>query len=413
VVPVVLLAAAVVPTFSHDIAPILYRHCASCHRPSGVAPFSLVTYEDAAKRAALIARVTERRIMPPWLPTAPRFAHELKLTSNEIATIGKWAAVGAPEGNRGSAPKPPEFSGAWVLGTPDLETGMPTEFDIPAEGPDLYQCLVIPAPSLRDRWVRALDIRPGNPRVVHHVILFQDTTRTARRRDQGSGYSCFGTPGFLPARGLGGWTPGALPFSAPEGSPTLLHGNADLVLQIHYHPTGKPEKDRTRVALYFTGQPPVRRLMDIPLGSTRIDIPAGDSAYKVTDHFTIPVDVEVIGIIPHAHYICRSMTAVAILPNGTRRTLLEIPEWNFNWQQQYRYAAPFRLPADTRLEMEFVYDNSAANPRNPNHPPARVVYGPSTTDEMAGLHLEVTPVNPEDAEELSLTIAGRMNRPRR
>ena len=391
----------------------MYRNCVVCHRPEGVAPFSLLTYADAAKRARLIAEVTARRYMPPWLPAAPRFAHELKLTDAEIATIGKWAAAGAPEGDRRATPHPPEFAGAWSLGPPDLEAKVPVPFQVPAEGPDLYQCLVIPAPYPRDRWVRALDIRPGNAKVVHHVILFQDMTRTARRRDQGAGYPCVGTPGFLPARGLGGWTPGALPAKAPEGIPTLLHGNADLVLQIHYHPTGKPETDQTRVALYFTDRQPVRRMMDIPLVSTHIDIPAGDTDYKVNDHFTIPVDVDVIGVIPHAHYICKSMTVTAILPDGKRRTLLYIPQWNFNWQQQYRYPVPLRLPADTRLEMEFIYDNSGANPRNPNHPPARVTYGPSTTDEMAGVHLEVTAVDPSDEEELSLTIAGRMNRPRR
>ena len=241
--------------------------------------------------------------------------------------------------------------------------------------------------------MRAIDVRPGNAKVVHHVIVFQDTTRTARKRDTGAGYSCFGTPGFLPARGLGGWTPGALPFRMPEDIPTLFHGGGDLVLQIHYHPTGKPETDRTRLALYFTPNAPARRLMDMPLGSNRIDIPAGDAAFKVTDHFTVPVDVDAIGIIPHAHYVCKTMYAYAVLPDGTRRTLLRIPDWNFNWQRQYRYAAPIRLPADTRIEMEFTYDNSAANPRNPNHAAAADHLG--TRDHRRdGRHciIEVMPV---------------------
>ena len=287
---------------------------------------------------------------------------------------------------------------------------MPTPFNVPADGPDLYQCFVIPAPAPNDHWVRAIDIRPGNAKVVHHVIVFQDTTRSARKRDTGGGYPCFGTPGFLPARGLGGWTPGALPFRMPDDIPSLFHGTADLVLQIHYHPTGKPETDRTRLALYFAAQPPARRLMDVPLGSNRIDIPPGDAAFKVTDHFTVPVDVDAIGIIPHAHYVCKTMYAYAVLPDGTRRTLLRIPDWNFNWQRQYRYAAPIRLPADTRIEMEFTYDNSAANPRNPNHPPARITWGPATTDEMAGLHVEVVPVHADDADELSQALWGKMMR---
>ena len=404
------LAFLAAPTFSHDVAPILYSHCASCHRPAGVAPFALLTYDDARKRAGLIATVTAKRYMPPWLPSAPHFLHEMKLGDAEIATLARWAELGAPEGDPAAAPRPPAANGGWTLGPPSLEAAMHAPADIPAEGLDQYRCFVIPAPLPRDRWVRALDIRPGNAKVVHHVILFQDISGTARQRDAGSGYPCFGTPGFLPARGLGGWTPGAQPARMPDDIPELLHANADLVLQIHYHPTGKPETDRTSLALYFTDQKPKRRLMDIPLGSNRIDIPPGERAYQVTDHFTVPVDVDAIGIIPHAHYVCKSMYGYAVLPDGTKRTLIRIPDWNFNWQQQYRYATPVRLPADTRVEMEFIYDNSAQNPNNPNQPPKRVTWGPGTTDEMAGLHIEVTPVDPDDAEELSQALWGKMVR---
>ena len=242
--------------------------------------------------------------------------------------------------------------------------------------------------------------------------VFQDTTGTARKRDTGDGYPCFGTPGFLPARGLGGWTPGGLPFRPPEGIPVLLNGSADLVLQVHYHPTGTAETDRTRLALYFTGQKPTRRMMDIPLGSNRIDIPAGERAYRVTDHFTVPVDVDALAITPHAHYLCKEMLAYAVLPNGGRKTLLRIPDWNFDWQQQYSYAAPMRLPAGSRIEMEFTYDNSARNLRNPHRPPQRVTWGPGSADEMAGLHLEVAPADEDDADELSQALWGKMMRQR-
>jgi cytochrome c553 len=230
-------AAAGAPTFSQNVAPLLYRRCASCHHEGGVAPFPLLTYADTAKRAQLIATVTAKRYMPPWLPSAPRFQHDPRLTENEIAMLAAWAAAGAPQGNPKLTPAPPVFADGWTLGAPDLQAQMPASFEVPAEGPDLYQCFAIPAPSPRSRYVRALDIRPGNARVVHHVILFQDTTGTARKRDTGSGYPCFGTPGFLPARGLGGWTPGSQPAVNPDDIPELLHGNADLVLQIHYHPT--------------------------------------------------------------------------------------------------------------------------------------------------------------------------------
>jgi hypothetical protein len=403
-------AFAAGPTFSQDVAPVLYRECVSCHHPGGVAPFSLITWQDAAKRAKLIATVTARRYMPPWLPSEPHFQHERRLTAVEISTLARWAEAGAPEGERRSTPAPPRFPEGWQLGKPDLEAEMRAAFDVPAEGQDQYRCFAIPVAPGRDRWVNALDVRPGNPKVVHHVIVFQDTTGTARKRDTGGGYSCFGTPGFLPARGLGGWTPGSMPFHTPEGIPELLHAGADLVLQVHYHPDGKPETDRTRLALYFTDQKPRRRAMDIPLGSNRIDIPPGTRNYKVTDHFTLPVDVDALAINPHAHYVCTEMYGYAVLPDGTRRTLIRIPAWNFNWQQQYTYAAPIRLPEGTRVEMEFTYDNSKANPRNPNHPPKRVVYGPGGTDEMAGLHIEVTPVEESGADELSEALWGKMMR---
>jgi len=397
-------------TFARDVAPILYRHCAPCHHAGAVAPFPLITYQDVAKRAQLVATVTASRYMPPWLPAAPHFQNERRLTEAEIDIIRHWAVAGAPQGDPSEAPAVPQFTTGWPLGAPGLEAEMRTSFSVPAEGPDLYQCFVIPLDSASERYVKTVDIRPGNSAVVHHALLFQDISREARRRDTGSGYPCFGTPGFLPARGLGGWTPGKQPVPAPPGMAETLYPHADLVLQVHYHPTGKPETDRTRVALYFTPDKPRRHLIDVGLESNRIDIPPGDARYRVTDHFTFPVAVDVIGIIPHAHYICKDMRGYAILPGGTRRTLIHIPQWNFNWQDQYRYVMPIRLPADTRVEMEFTYDNSEANPLNPNHPPKRVVYGPSTTDEMAGLHLEVVPVAESDAEELGQALWGKMMR---
>ncbi len=404
------LAPLPAPTFAHDIAPILYINCVACHRPAGVAPFSLLTYQDTAKRAQLIASVTAKRYMPPWLPSEPRFQHERKLTPEEIATLARWAEAGAPPGDLAVAPPAPRFPDGWQLGKPDLEAEVRSPYQIAADGPDLYQCFDIPAPSAQSHYVRAIDIRPGNPKVVHHAILFEDTSGTARQRDTGSGYPCFGTPGFLPARGLGGWTPGSVPFQTPADIPELLSGGADLVLQIHYHPDGKPETDRTRVGIYFTTRKPTRRAFDIPLGSNRIDIAAGDRAYKVTDHFTIPVAVDAIGINPHAHYVCKEMYGYAVLPDGSRRTLIRIPEWNFDWQQQYTYAAPIRLPAETRVEMEFTYDNSDANPRNPNHPAKRVTWGPGSADEMAGLHISVVPVKASDAQELTDSLWGKMMR---
>jgi hypothetical protein len=404
-------------TFSHDVAPILYRHCVACHHPGAVAPFSLVTYSDAARRAALIAAVTAKRYMPPWLPDAPHLTGERRLGEAEISVLRRWAEAAAngmpPEGSPAETPPEPRFTEGWALGPPGLEAEMPQPFNVPADGPDLYRCFAIPLPFHPQRYIKAIEIRPGNPGVVHHALLFQEVAgpgSAARQRDTGSGYECFGTPGFLPVRGLGGWTPGSGATTMLPGMAETLYETSSLVIQVHYHPTGKPETDRTRVALYFTDEKPRRHLRDIGLTSNRIDIPPGQRDYKVTDHFTVPVDVDAVGIIPHAHYICRDMLGYAVLPDGKRRTLLQIPDWNFNWQEQYRYPVPIRLPAGTRIEMEFTYDNSDANPRNPNHPPQRVTYGPASTDEMAGLHLQAVPVRESDLEELDQALWGKMMR---
>lgn len=397
-------------TFARDVAPILHRHCAECHRPGDVGPFPLLTFEDARRRAGVIAQVTAQRYMPPWKPAAGygNFRGERGLTEREIEAIRRWAEGGAPEGNPQDLPAPPRFPEGWRLGPPDLVVRMESPFAVAAEGDDVYQCFVLPLGLDRERYVRGIEFQPGNRRLVHHAILFADAAGVARRR--GATYPCFGAPGFLPARGLGGWSPGMPPITMPEGAELTLAKGADLVLQLHFHPTGRPETEQSSVALYLGDKPPIRRLVDIPLGSNRIDIPAGERAYVVRDHFTVPVEVEAVGIIPHAHYVCKDMKGYAVLPDGTRRTLLWIPDWDFAWQDQYRYETPVRLPAGTRLEMEFTYDNSADNPRNPNHPPRRVVWGPDSTDEMAGLHVQVIPVRREDLEELNQALWGKMMR---
>jgi hypothetical protein len=397
-------------TFSHDVSPILYKHCANCHRPGEVAPFPLLTYADAAKRAALIARVTASRYMPPWQPV-PGYGHfqgERHLSDADIAILRKWAAAGAPEGDPAQTPPAPHFPKTWLLGTPDLTVRLPHPYAVPAEGPDQYECFVIPLNLTKDMYVRALEFRPQNRRVVHHALFFLDAGHIARQN--GESYSCFGTPGFLPSGSLGGWTPGTQAVRIQDGLQMILRKGSDLVLQIHYHPTGKPETDQSELGLYFTPKPPAKWMADIALVSHQIDIPPGDRAYKVRDHFTTPVAVDAIGIIPHAHHVCRDMKGWAILPNGRKVWLLWIRDWNFAWQEHYRYATPVRLPAGTRLEMEFTYDNSADNPHNPNHPSKRVVWGPGSKDEMAGLHVQVVPVNMADWHELGQALWGKVMR---
>jgi mono/diheme cytochrome c family protein len=398
------------PTFTRDVAPILYQHCAVCHHPGEVAPFPLLAYQDAAKRAKLIATVTASRYMPPWQPE-PGYGHfqgERHLRDADISTLRRWADAGAPQGDPAQMPPAPHFSEGWQLGTPDMTIRMPKPFPIAADGPDQYMCFDIPLHLTADKYVRALEFRPEARSVVHHALFLLDSGHIGRQL--GASYACFGTPGFLPSGALGGWTPGMQPARMPDGLQFIMRKGSDLVMQIHYHPTGKPETDQSTLGLYFTDKPPSKWVADIPLGSHQIDIPAGERAYKVRDHFTTPVDVEAVAIIPHAHYICKEMQGWAILPDGRKEWLIRIRDWNFNWQEQYRYATPMKLPADTRLEMEFTYDNSDANPHNPNHPAQRVVWGPDTTDEMAGLHVQVVPEDMDDWHELGQALWGKFMR---
>jgi mono/diheme cytochrome c family protein len=386
-------AGAATPTFNHDIAPILYQNCAGCHRPGQVAPFSLLTYQDAAKRAGQIAAVTASRYMPPWKaePGYGHFQDERRLTDPQLALIRDWAKGGAPEGDARQRPAVPEFASGWLAGKPDAEITVPKPFEIAADGRDVFQCFVVPLAFDAERYVKTVEFHPGNPKVVHHALFFLDMTGEARRLDaasNGNGYPCFGGPRIVPPGGLGGWTPGATPQPLPAGMGYVIEKGADLVVQIHYHPDGKPETDQSALGLTFTEQSH-KGLTNMLVGPRRIDLPAGDSHREITDFGVVPSDVELIGITPHAHLLCKEMKVDAQFPDGKSATLIWIKDWDFNWQGQYRYASPIPLPKGTRIEMRYVYDNSEANPHNPSHPPKAVKFGEQTTDEMGFVFLQV------------------------
>jgi mono/diheme cytochrome c family protein len=394
------------PTFSRDIAPVLYKNCATCHRPGEVAPFSLLTYEDAAKRARLIAAVTASRVMPPWKPEPGHgsFVNERRLSDAEIETIRRWADAGAPRGEEKDAPPVPKFADGWQTGQPDQIVTMALPYDVPADGPDQFRCFVLPLDLKEDVNVSGFEFRPGNRRVVHHAIVFIDTSGAARRlaeRAGGGGYRCVGGPGFPASGALGGWAPGADPrYEEPETAMPLPR-NADLVVQIHYHPSGKPEQDRSTLGLHYSGAPTKGRVGMILL-NRRIYIEPGNANYVVKASVTVPQDADLVGITPHAHYLAKDMKVDAFLPDGTKAPLIWIRDWDFNWQGQYRYAKPMRLPKGTRIDMEYVYDNSAANPRNPANPPVRVTWGEETNDEMAIAFLELVLPSPKDVPAFRL-----------
>jgi hypothetical protein len=387
-------------TFARHIAPILWRNCAGCHRPGEVAPFALLSYRDAAKRAEFLREVTTARTMPPWraVPGFGIFRDALHLTDRELALISAWADAGAPEGDPADLPPPPRFPDGWQLGAPDLVYTMPGEVAIPASGEELYRSFAIPLPADREHLVSAFEFRPGNRRVVHHAKLFVDESGESRRRDEaelGPGFASVGSAD-LGRSAIWEWTPGTSPHTLPEGVARVLKPGSDLVLFVHYHPTGKPEVDRSSFGIMLSRTPPTRLVAGIPMGTSQIDIPPGASRHRVTVTAVLPADAHAHVVMPHAHYLLREMTLRATRPDGIVQYLLRIEDWDLNWQGQFSFARPVALSEGTRLDLVAYYDNSADNPRNPSSPPRRVVFGPASTDEMLGCHVLVTPDRPED-----------------
>ncbi len=292
---------------------------------------------------------------------------------------------------RSSGLRVPQFASGWLSGKPDAELTMAKPFEVPADGRDVFQCFVVPLNFGGARSVKTVEFHPGNPKVVHHALFFLDMSGEARRLNEasgGNGYSCFGGPRIVPSGGLGGWAPGATPAPLPAGMGYAIEPNADLVIQIHYHPDGKAETDQSSLGLTFTGESP-KGLTNMIVGPRRIDLPAGDANRVITDSGVVPQDVELIGITPHAHLLCKEMKVDAHFPDGRDETLIWIKDWDFNWQGTYRYQAPIKLPKGTRIDMRYVYDNSAANPHNPSQPPKAVKFGEQTTDEMGFVFLQV------------------------
>ncbi len=399
-------------TFNRDIAPIVYKACAPCHQPDGPAPFSLITYDEVRRHAAQIAAVTASRYMPPWKPEPGfgDFSGERRLSNAQVEVIARWVADGRLEGQRSDLPVAPHGSSGWQLGAPDLVVTLP-EYTLRADGADLFRNFVVAVPGSGARYVRGMEFRPGS-RAVHHANIRVDATPASRRLDDADP-----EPGYegmilhsadYPDGHFLGWTPGQAPPLAADDLSWRLDAGDDLVVQVHLQPTGKLERVRPSIGLYFTQQPPARTPAIVRLGRQNLDIPAGASDYRVTDAYLLPVDAEVRAIQPHAHYRARSVSASAVLPDGTRRPLIAIRRWDFNWQDQYRYATPFWLPAGTTLEMEYLFDNSDANVRNPNHPPERVSWGWRSTDEMADVWIQLMTRDGSDRARLAADARRKM-----
>jgi hypothetical protein len=281
------------------------------------------------------------------------------------------------------------------LGAPDLVVTMPEAYTLAAEGRDVYRNFVIPVNGLaRTRFVRGVELRPGNPKIVHHAFVKVDKTGQSRRldaQDVEPGFPGMNAPAEMPDGHFLGWQPGRLPVEMPKGLAWRLEPGNDLVLQTHLNPSGKLEGLQASIGLYFTDEAPTNTCFKMTLASFIVDIPAGDANYVVEDSFVLPIDVDVLATLPHAHYLAKEMHGWATLPNGKQEELLLIKQWDFNWQGDYRYKKPIALPKGTKLSMRYTYDNSTNNIRNPNNPPVAVKFGAQSKDEMAELWFQMLP----------------------
>jgi hypothetical protein len=392
------------PTYHRDVERILQARCQECHRPGQVAPFPLLTYEHARKRASDIATVTEHRTMPPWHASTKEggpFRDVAILSDAERATLADWSEAGAPEGDPKDAPKPRTWNSEWALGTPDLVLTMPQSYTLAAEGRDELRVFVVPSGLTEGKWIAAVDFRPGNAKVVHHVLSAFDVRGAARKLDAADpepGYHSVGGYGMIPSGGLGGWSPGKRPIRYADGVGRYLPAGADILIQVHYHRSGKVETDATSIGLYYCKAPVDKQLrgaMVTPprpglFQRPRLLIPAGDPNYEVTGTLTLSEDSHLVAVTPHMHWIGKDFLLKATRPDGSSTTLIKIDDWDFNWQMGYDYATPVALPKGTRIDMVAHFDNSAANPDNQNKPPADVRWGEQTTDEMCIGFLHLT-----------------------
>ena len=405
------------PTFNREIAPLLHKNCAECHRPGEAAPFSLITYEDAKKKSATLAKAVHNRVMPPWKPEPASFPyrHDRRLTDEHISLIEAWVKAGAPEGNPAEKPTPPNFSSAWRLGEPDLIVEMPRGFSMPADGPDIYRNMAVPLNISEDKWVTAIDIRPSARAIVHHLLYFADPKGKAHEKNVGDqpGWTSMKPPGQAVA--LGGWAVGGQPSFFPENLALKVPAKSDLVVQYHFHPSGKPEVEKSVIGLYFAKEPPKRTLTRIQMPPhyslfSGLDIPAGEKDYVIKDSYTLPVAMDAVGVSAHAHCIAKVMKMTATPPNGETKTLMLINDWDFAWQDRYYFKDLQPFPEGTRLDVEIHWDNSADNPRNPSNPPVRVQWGEETKDEMGSISLIAVPAQESDLGKLRESIRERENK---
>lgn len=383
-------------TFTRDVAPILYARCSACHHDGGSAPFPLLTYTQVKQHAAQLVDVTRRRYMPPWKPEpdgSGTFVGANRLSDAELATLAAWVTGGTIEGDPSALPPMPKVTPGWKLGKPDLIVTPAEAFTLGPDGSDAFRIFVIPLPTNVVRYVKGMEFHPGNVRVVHHANIRIDETRTSRTFDEGDplpGYDgLIAHTAVYPDGHFLGWTPGQVPPLLPKGLAWTLKPNTDLVVELHLQPSGRNEVVRPEIGLFFGADPPERTPTMLRLGKQNIDIAPGEKAHTIRDEYVLPVDATLEAVQPHAHQRARKISATATMPDGRVVPVIRIDDWDFRWQDVYRYVTPLSLPRGTKLSMAITYDNSIDNLRNPWQPPRQVFWGQRSADEMGDVWFQV------------------------
>jgi hypothetical protein len=390
-------STATAPTFSRDVAPILYKNCVTCHRPGEAAPMSLLTYEQARPYAKAIANAVTNRTMPPWHADAPpgTFHNERSLSDRERETMTAWTAGGALSGDPKDLPAPPTFSDGWSLGTPDLVLAMDEDFPIPANGAIEYEHFYIQTNFSDEKWIASLEVRPGNRRLVHHVLVYYvaktdpGATAWARANEKDMMTPRTRVQGQRPRRNTPGTTrtlvatyaPGTNPQLAPAGTAFRLEPGATLELQMHYTTNGTASTDRTKVGITFAKEVPARELRAQAFSNGTLRLPAGAADVAVTTDLEFLQDATVWGLFPHTHLRGKRWAYMLELPNGEKKSILSVPRYDFNWQTYYMFEEPLQVPKGAKLVSTAWYDNSAANKNNPD-PKVDVTWGDQTWEEM-------------------------------
>lgn len=396
-------------TFARDVAPILNKNCVSCHREGDAGPFPLDSYKSAKLWSAAIKSYTVSRKMPPFKADphfGGPFADARVLSDSEIKTLAAWHDTGAVPGDLKTAPKPPAPRKTdWELGTPDRVLQPAAPYRLDADGGDVYRDFAVSEPFAEDSYIKAMEFLPGNRAVVHHMIVFLDLTgetcveKEGKSPDGQPGWAVSGAGSGIKSWDWGsGWAPGMNVVRLREGMAVKVPKGARLVLQVHYHKSGKAETDLPRVGLHFAK--PEEKITEIlrvaALGNPLLALQPNVADNKVRAAMILPYDATVHHILPHMHYLGKEMVVRAKTPSGEVIPLIQIRDWEFNWQMAYRYVKPVKLPKGTRLELEALYDNTADNPFQPSQPPQMVRFGEETTDEMCFAFIGLTrdPVEP-------------------